>query len=71
MGRGGMNTRFWWESQNERNHYEDLAVSGMIILKWTLQKQDVGGGGMDWILLAQDKDQWRALGNTLMNLWVP
>jgi hypothetical protein len=25
-------------------------------------------GGMDWIDLVQDRDQWRALVNTLMNL---
>jgi hypothetical protein len=28
-------------------------------------------GGMDWIDLAQDRDQWRVLVNTMMNLWVP
>jgi hypothetical protein len=27
-------------------------------------------GGMDWIDLAQDRDQWRALVNTAMNLRV-
>jgi hypothetical protein len=27
--------------------------------------------GMDWIALAQDRDQWRALVNTIMNLRVP
>jgi hypothetical protein len=27
--------------------------------------------GMDWIGLAQDRDQWRALVNTAINLWVP
>jgi hypothetical protein len=27
--------------------------------------------GMDWIDLAQDRDQWRALVNTVMNLQVP
>jgi hypothetical protein len=28
-------------------------------------------GGMDWIDLAEDRDQWRALVNTVMNLWIP
>jgi hypothetical protein len=27
--------------------------------------------GMDWIYLAEVRDQWRALVNTVMNLWVP
>ena len=28
-------------------------------------------GGMDWIDLAQDRDRWQALVNTVMNVWVP
>jgi hypothetical protein len=30
-----------------------------------------GWDGMDWIDLAQDRDQWRALVNTVMNLQLP
>jgi hypothetical protein len=33
--------------------------------------REMGWGGMDWIDLAQDRDQWRALVNMVMNLWVP
>jgi hypothetical protein len=32
---------------------------------------EIGWDGRDWIELAQDRDQWRALANTVMNLWVP
>jgi hypothetical protein len=46
-----------WESQKERDHYEE---------------QDIGDlNGMDWIDLAQDIDQWRALVNMVMNFQVP
>jgi hypothetical protein len=31
----------------------------------------IGWDGMDWIELAQDRDQWRDLVNMVMNLWVP
>jgi hypothetical protein len=31
---------------------------------------EIGWDGMDWIKLAQDRDQWRALVNTVMNLRV-
>jgi hypothetical protein len=33
--------------------------------------REIGWDGMDWIDLAQDKDQWRAVVNTVMNFLVP
>jgi hypothetical protein len=32
---------------------------------------EIGWDGRDWIELAQDRDQWRALVNTAVNLRVP
>jgi hypothetical protein len=46
----------------------DPDIDGRIILRRVLRKWDVGG--MDWIKLAQDKDRWHALVNTVMNLRV-
>jgi hypothetical protein len=33
--------------------------------------REIGWGGVDWIDLAQDRKQWRALVNMVMNLRVP
>jgi hypothetical protein len=33
--------------------------------------REIGRGGVDWSNLTQDRDQWRALVNTVMNRWVP
>jgi hypothetical protein len=32
---------------------------------------EIRWGGIDWIDLAEDKDQWGTLVNTIMNLRVP
>jgi hypothetical protein len=58
---------YWWESQKERDHWEDQDVGGWAILKWILERWD----GVDWIDIARDRDQWRALVNTVLNLRVP
>jgi hypothetical protein len=36
-----------------------------------MELRGIGWDGMDWIELAQDRDQWRTLVNTVMNLPVP
>jgi hypothetical protein len=45
IGRRGMHIGYWWESQKERDHWEDQDVDGWTILKWILDRQD----GMVWI----------------------
>ena len=54
----------------ERDHLEDQGIDGRLILKWIFRKWDLkGGGGMDWIVLSQNRDGWCAL--VVMNLQVP
>jgi hypothetical protein len=68
-GRGGMHIGYWWESQKERDHWEDQDVDGRTILKMDLR--EVGWDGRDWLDLAQDRDRWTAYVNAVMNLRVP
>jgi hypothetical protein len=67
-GRKGMHTGFCLVSQKERHHHRDEDAGGWIILKWILE---TGLGGIGWIDLAQDRDQWKSLVNMVINLWVP
>jgi hypothetical protein len=42
--------------------------------RWIDNKMDlleIGLNVVDWIGLAQDRYRWRALVNSVMNLWVP
>jgi hypothetical protein len=39
--------------------------------KIKIDLREIGWDVMDWIELAQDRDQWRAHVNTMMNLRVP
>jgi hypothetical protein len=65
MGRRRMHIEYWWESQKDRDHYEDGHIGGWIILKWIFE---MGLGGMEWIDVAQYRERWRALVNTVMYL---
>jgi hypothetical protein len=55
MGKEEINVGYWW---------------GLGPLGRTRRRR-VDNGGMDWIDLAQDRSQWRALVNTVINLQVP
>ena len=66
--RGEVCTGFWWENLREGDR-GDPDIDGRIILRWIFRKW--GGGCGDWMELAQDRDRWRALVSTVMNLWIP
>jgi hypothetical protein len=38
MGRRGMHIAYWWESQMERDHWEDQNVLRWTTLKWILER---------------------------------
>jgi hypothetical protein len=53
-----------------RHHWEDLTVDGRITLR-KMDLREIGIDGANWIRLAQDRVQWRAFVNTVMNDLVP
>jgi hypothetical protein len=59
------------ETPRERDYLEDPGIDGRIILSWIFMKYDWGGGGTDWIDLAQDWYRWQALLISVMNLQFP
>jgi hypothetical protein len=50
IGREAVCTGFWWENRRERDHFVDLSVDGMIILRRIFRKWDVGvWTGVSWL----------------------
>jgi hypothetical protein len=48
MGRGKVNTEFWWGNLRERVHLEDPSIDGRIKLRLIFRKWD-GWNGLYWL----------------------
>jgi hypothetical protein len=48
-----------------KNHLKDQGADGI-----TMDLREIGWGSVDWMQLAQDRDRWRDLVNTVMNFRV-
>ena len=62
-----MRTGVWWRNLRERGHLEDTGTDGSVTLS-DFYINRLGGRGVDWIKLAQDKDKWLSVVNMEMNL---
>jgi hypothetical protein len=64
-----MHTKFWLENLKGRDYSEEYEC------RWEdnsrMDLREIRCEVMDWIHLVQDRDQWRALVNTMMKLRVP
>jgi hypothetical protein len=69
MGRRGMYIGYWWGKPEGKRPLGRPRRRWMDNIKMDLR--EIGWDGVDWIELAQGRDQWRALVNTVMNLRVP
>jgi hypothetical protein len=60
--------KFWWEYLDEkttrrpRRRWEGTIRTNLREIGWKV---------VDWMHMAQDRNQWRAVVNTVMNLWIP
>ena len=66
---GEMYTGLWWGKPEGKRSFGRCGRRWEDNIKMDLQ--EVGCGGMDWIDLAQGRDRWWTLVNSVMNLGVP
>jgi hypothetical protein len=58
---------FWCGQLREINHMEDQGIHGKTTFKWIFKKCD----GKAWTDLAQDREKWQDVVNSVMSLRVP
>ena len=65
-GRVEVYTGFWWGKTEGKRPPGRPRHRGQDNIE--MDRHEVGCEGMDWVDLAQDRDRWQALVNTVMNL---
>jgi hypothetical protein len=69
MLRKGMSAGFWWGKTKEKRPL------GCYRRRWEdnikIYLRQIGWSGMESVHLAQDRNQWQALVNTVTNLCIP
>jgi len=60
--------KFWSENLKGRDHAEDVGVDGEDDIR--MDFREIGWEGVNWMHLAQDRNQWQALVKAIMNLRV-
>jgi hypothetical protein len=68
MGKMKTGINIWLKTSKEKDHSKDPAANRRIISEWILGKR---WERVDWMHLAQDRDQWWAHVNTVMNFQIP
>jgi hypothetical protein len=63
-----MHIGFGWESQKEKSPLQRPRRKWSYIIKMDIR--ELRWGGIDWTDLAQDRDHWLALVNTVMSFRV-
>jgi hypothetical protein len=61
-----MHVGYWWKSRKKKKPLGRPRVGNI-----KMDLREIGWRGMDWMDLAQDRDQWRAHVNTVINHRVP
>jgi hypothetical protein len=60
-----MCTKPWSKNLKGRSNLEDMELDGKGTIKMDLK--EIGWENVDWIHAVQDRNQWRALVNNIMN----
>jgi hypothetical protein len=61
--------RYWWESEKQKRPLGRPKRRWVDNIKMDLR--EIGWDGVIWIDMAQDRDQWRAVVNRVLNFRVP